>query len=88
MGDDRQWYSNKELYVMMVELSKSIERVTAEMDQTAERIRAYNGLRERLNEYESKVDTLYGAHSGSKTMWGYVVGALGVLFGILAQIRG
>lgn len=72
---------------MMVELSKSIERVTVEMDQTAERIRAYNGLRDRLNECESKVDTLYGAHSGGKTMWGYVVGALGILFGLLTHIR-
>lgn len=88
MGDDRQWYSNKELYEMMMELSKSIERVTAEMEQTAERIRAYNGLRDRLNECESKIDTLYGVHTGGKTMWGYVIGALGVLFGVLAQIKG
>jgi tetrahydromethanopterin S-methyltransferase subunit G len=83
-----QWYTNKELYEMMVALSKELEATNAELSKTQVMIRDYNGLRERLHECEQRIDQVTGQRSGGKDMWGYIVGGIGLLFAILSQVRG
>lgn len=78
------WYSNKELYEMMVELSKKIEGVTAELGKTQTMIRDYNGLRSRLDNCEKLIMQSAGSGQGKKDMWGYVVGGIGLLLAIIS----
>jgi hypothetical protein len=80
--EEGQWYSNKDLYEMMVALSKELEKTNEELSKTQVMIRDYNGLRERLHKCESLIKQLAGASKGSKEMWGYIVGGIGVLLGI------
>jgi len=81
-----QWYDNKELYEMMVALSKGLEATNAELGKTQTLIRDYNGLRERLDKCEKRLDQEEGQGKGLKDMWGYITGALGVIVAIAAII--
>lgn len=85
---EQDWYSNKQLYEMMVELSKGLEQTNAELSKTQMMIRDYNGLRERLDNCEKMIYQSTGKGQGSKDMWGYIVGGIGLLFAILSQIKG
>ena len=80
----QEWYSNLQLYEMMVELSKRLEKTNAEMAITRTMIRDYNGLRERLDKCEQQVIEIFAAGRGSKDMWGYVVGGIGLIFAIIS----
>ena len=64
MSDERQqdWYNNKDLYEMMVELSKGLEHTNSELGKTQVLIRDYNGLRQEVAE----VKTMVTAGQGSK----------------------
>ena len=86
MTEAKEWYTNKELYEMMVNLSKGLEQTNAELAQTQVLIRDYNGLRERLDKCEQRVDEFVGKSSGGKDMWGYVVGGIGVISFILSLV--
>lgn len=86
MTDKTQWYDNKELYEMMVALSKGLEQTNAELAKTQVLIRDYNGLRERLDKCERRLDQGEGQKTGSKDMWGYIVGGIGLLFAILSRV--
>ncbi len=87
MGDEGQWYSNKDLYEMMVDLSKGLEKTNAELAKTQVLIRDYNGLRERLDKLEQRIDQTSGQSKGSKDMWGYLVGGIGLLLALIAYVR-
>lgn len=84
MTDQKEWYSNKELYEMMVDLSKRLESTNAEMAKTQVMIRDYNGLRERLDKCEQSMAEEIGSKSGGKDTWGYVVGGIGLLLAIIS----
>jgi tetrahydromethanopterin S-methyltransferase subunit G len=86
LADKTQWYDNKELYEMMVALSKGLEQTNAELAKTQVLIRDYNGLRERLDKCERRLDQGEGQKTGSKDMWGYIVGGIGLLFAILSRV--
>lgn len=82
--EQEQWYSNKELYEMMVALSKRLEKTNAELEKTQVLIRDYNGLRERLDKCEQRVEQISGLSRGGKEMWGYVVGGIGLLLAFIS----
>lgn len=83
---NQDWYSNKELYEMMVNLSKGLEKTNAELAKTQVLIRDYNSLRERLDNCEKRVDEIFGAGKGGKDMWGYVVGGIGLLLALVSYL--
>ena len=80
----QEWYSNKELYEMMVDLSKGLEATNAELAKTQVMIREYNGLRERVAECEKHYVEVLGRSTGSKDMWGYIVGGIGLLLALVS----
>ncbi len=82
----QEWYSNKELYEMQVTLSKKMEALSAELGKTQVMIRDYNSLRERIDKCEQRVDQVYGINRGSKDMWGYVVGGIGLLLAFVSYV--
>ena len=81
---EKEWYSNKDLYEMMVDLSKGLEATNAELAKTQVMIREYNGLRARIDECENAQRESLGKQSGGKDMWGYVVGGIGIISFILS----
>ena len=71
---------------MMVDLSKGLEATNAELAKTQVMIREYNGLRERIAECEKHYVEVMGRTTGSKDMWGYIVGAIGIVSFILSLV--
>lgn len=86
MTEAKEWYTNKELYEMMVDLSKRLEATSAEMAKTQTMIRDYNGLRERIDRCEQSMAEAFGSKSGSKDMWGYIVGGIGLLLALVSYV--
>lgn len=84
MGEEREWYSNKDLYEMMVDLSKGLEQTNAELAKTQVLIRDYNGLRERIDKCEHRIEEFVGVGRGGKDMWGYLVGGIGLLLALIS----
>lgn len=84
LTDEKEWYSNKELYEMMVDLSKRLEATNAEMAKTQVMIRDYNGLRERLDKCEQSMSETSGSKQGGKDAWGYLVGGIGLLIALIS----
>ena len=82
----KEWYTNKELYEMMVDLSKRLEHTNAELEKTQVLIRDYNGLRERLKACEMQLGENHGKEAGGKNVWGYVVGAIGIASFVLSWV--
>jgi len=80
----QDWYSNKDLYEMMVNLSKRLESTDAELAKTQTLIRDYNGLRERLQTCEQRIGESVGQSKGGQAMWGYVIGGIGVLMALIS----
>lgn len=91
--EQKEWYNNKQLYEMMVDLSKGLENTNAELTKTQTLIRDYNGLRTVINqcrEWQNNFDRQQQVeanriHFGWEKM-GYVVGALGVVVAIVALV--
>ena len=86
MTEQQEWYTNKELYEMMVDLSKGLEATNAELSKTQVMIREYNGLRARIDECEKNQQASEGKSAGIKDMWSYVVGGIGVISFILSLV--
>ena len=86
MTEAKDWYSPKQLYEMMVALSKGLEKTNAELAVTQAMIRDYNGLRERVDKCEEKVTKICAQGQGSKDMWGYVVGGIGLLLALISYV--
>lgn len=80
----QEWYSNKDLYEMMVDLSKGLEATNAELAKTQVMIREYNGLRARIDECERHYVEVLGRTKGGKDMWGYIVGGIGLLMALVS----
>ena len=81
---EKEWYNNKELYEMMVSLSKRLEATDAELAKTQTLIRDYNGLRQRINDCERSLFENHGKETGGKNVWGYIVGAIGIASFVLS----
>lgn len=86
MVTDKEWYTNKELYEMMVDLSKGLEQTNAELAKTQVMIREYNGLRERVAECEKHYVEVLGRSTGGQAMWGYIVGGIGLLLALVSYV--
>lgn len=83
---EKEWYDNKQLYEMMVDLSKRLERTSAELEKTQVLIRDYNGLRQKINECEKALFEGHGKEAGGKNVWGYIVGAIGIASFVLSWV--
>ena len=83
---ETEWYTNKEIYEMMIELGKGLEATNLELAKTQTMIRQYNSLREKIEICEQKLAESTGSRTGGKDMWGYLVGGIGILFAILSRL--
>jgi len=77
-GKQEQWYTNKEIYLMVQELRD-------ELKETREIVKKYNGIRsdmnwcvEQLQKHKTTKDTRYNLLSAVRGWGGWIV-ALGIL---------
>ncbi|WP_026963065.1 hypothetical protein [Alicyclobacillus herbarius] len=66
MGDAKseEWYSNKDLFEFFNALQREFDGLKAEMQQTREVIRRYNGLREELEKVKATYKPCKMKHVG------------------------
>jgi hypothetical protein len=85
-----EWYSNKDLYEMMVALSKGLEATNSELGKTQVLIRDYNGLRTDVGKYREEVQLLRaetcGKEKGSKDTKLDIFNVITVLIAIAAVV--
>ena len=86
MTEKEQWYSNKDLFEMVQSLQGQMAQLSLEIQKTTVLIRDYNGLRERLNTCEQRLDQATGTGRGAREMWGYVVGGIGLLLALISYV--
>jgi prefoldin subunit 5 len=58
MGDNQEWYNNKELYEMFQNIESEMYKLRQEMAETRAIIRDYNGLRQKVEDTSGKINTL------------------------------
>lgn len=84
---EKQWgYSGKEIAEMFTGMKEDITELRVEMRETKTLIRDYNGLRKRLSKCEQRIEETAGSSRGSKDLWGYIVGGIGVVSLIVSMI--
>jgi len=77
---EKEWYDNKTLYEMLQQLKDDIADLRKEMTETRTLIRDYNGLRQKVEDVNSKMNTF---------MWlmPVVIAGMGLLFSFLNYLR-
>lgn len=81
MGDE-QWYSNKDLF-------ERIEGLSKELAETQRVVKAYNGLRVKLDGVCDAVDKMIAEGTGKNKLAqgiGLTIGIIGTLIGIAGGI--
>jgi len=82
-----QWYTNRDIFEMVQGLKEDMRDLREEMRETKTLIRDYNGLRKKLVEVELRLEQSQGKEQGSKTVWGYIVGVVGILAFLYSLIK-
>jgi len=77
------WYSNQQLYEMMVELSKGLEATNAELGKTQVLIRDYNGLRKEVADVKTLVATALGSKKNLQWWLTFAVAVAAVIVAIV-----
>lgn len=86
MGDGTNWYDNKDLFEMIQELKAQIGELMIAMERTTANINKYNGLREKLDDVERRLDVMDGKDCGNDHAWSYIFAGCGMLISISAVI--
>lgn len=82
MGEEQQWYTNRELFEMIGDLR-------SELAETRRIIREYNGLRKQLNDVCIEVAAMKAEGAGKNKLAGGIsmsIGIVGALIGIAGGI--
>lgn len=91
--DRHQWYSNKEIYEELTNISKDFITLRGEMKETRILIKQYNGLREEIEKVSKehavtneKVRTILNVQAGRNGVWENLRNWGGWIFGLLTLI--
>lgn len=78
--EQKEWYDNKALYEMLQQLKDDISELRKEMTETRTLIRDYNGLRQKVEDVNSKINTF---------MWlmPVAIAGMGLLFTFLNYLK-
>jgi len=63
-----EWYTNKELFEQMLAMKDDIQGLRAEMRETREIIRKYNGLRKKLDVVEDRIEQMEAKAEGKNAV--------------------
>lgn len=89
----REWYSNKEIFEKIINLSEELIVLRAEMRETRVIIKNYNGLREKIKEIEKdqavideQIQTIVNREEGRSSVWQGVKDWGGWIFGLITLL--
>ncbi|WP_152657601.1 hypothetical protein [Oceanobacillus sp. CFH 90083] len=83
---EQQWYSNKELHKIMIEMSKDFTKLRTEMKQTREIIKKYNGLREEVGKLQKEIIYMKATGKGKSSALEVIRNWGGWLFALVTLI--
>lgn len=91
--NNNQWFTNKELYEQMTNMSKELLILRGEMSETRTLIKQYNGLREKIEGVErdsaaanDKVDSMIDRWQGRNNTWDNMRNWGGWVFGLISLL--
>ena len=84
---DSQWYGNKDLFEMIHKLEAQMMQLCIEVKTLNASMTEFQAMCARLEACEKQLSSIAGAKQGGKDMWGYIVGAIGLLFAILSRLQ-
>lgn len=89
MGDNEQWYTNKELFEQINSMRGEFRDFQKELEDTRKAIKKYNGLREEIGQMQKQLATLQAERQGRFSVWegirqwgGWIVGIAALLWTI------
>ncbi|WP_121603772.1 hypothetical protein [Virgibacillus sp. Bac332] len=68
MSEGNQWYNNQQLFEQINAMSKDFVGLRHEMQETRNMIKKYNGLREKIDVVEDKVEKIEAITEGRKSV--------------------
>ncbi|WP_152658306.1 hypothetical protein [Oceanobacillus sp. CFH 90083] len=83
---DEQWYSNKDLHKIMIEMSKDFTRLRTEMEETRKTINKYNGLREEIAKVQKEIIYMKATGVGRSTTLEVIRNWGGWLFALVTLV--
>lgn len=94
MGENEQWYSNKELFEKIEGLNQALSDFKIEILETKNLIRSYNGLRElqqeclkKIDDLEKDVDTIKAEKVTKKESRDYAGWILALILGVISILQ-
>lgn len=81
-----QWYDNKQLFEMFLDLKTQMAKLTSELSRTNEKISKYNGLREKIDNCEDKLNAIDTAANTKKSVGMGIQGWTGWVIAIVSFI--
>lgn len=92
-NEENQWYSNKELFEKLTDLSRDVVVLRGEMKETRTLIKQYNGLREEIElvnkesaVMKEKISTIINREDGRNGVWENLRNWGGWIFGFLTLV--
>lgn len=86
-----EWYTNKDLFEMIGQLTKQMAELKNEMHETTRIIREYNGLRRTMGELEQKLIRMETSErtskESSKSWRDWIAWIIAVIMAVIALIK-
>ncbi len=82
--------TQKEFYEAMAAMTKTISDLTNELTKTKTLIRDYNGLREKINDHDDRIQSVEDNKNNKKEYreyMGWIIGLISTLLAILSQFN-
>lgn len=76
--------TQKEFYEAMAKMTKTIHDLTNEMTETKTLIRDYNGLRDKINDHDDRIQSVEDHNSNKKEYREYIGWLVGFISTLLA----
>lgn len=66
--DDKQWFTNKDLFLLIGDVQKDFQGLRSEMRETRTLMKQYNGLREEIGIVKEKVEAIEAEKAGRNSV--------------------
>lgn len=83
---NEQWYDNKQLFEMFLDLKSQMSKLTSELSRTNEKISKYNGLREKIDGCADRLDAIDTISSTKKSVGMGIQGWTGWVIAVISFI--
>ncbi|TCT23400.1 hypothetical protein EDD68_107114 [Melghiribacillus thermohalophilus] len=86
MSEQKQWYTNKQLFEQILSIQNDLKDFQIELKETRAMIKKYNGLREEVGALREEVKAIENKQKGKKEISRSVLNWGGFIFGMLTVV--